>query len=72
MVVQEPLLLQNFQDQPFALMVPVEVSVKVTVRGAVPEGGLGLVLKLATGAVMEEIVLLTSFENPLQVVLPLL
>ena len=52
-------------------MLPVEVSVKVTVKGATPE--LGPAVKLATGAaVAGAVVALTSFENPLQVVLPLL
>jgi hypothetical protein len=50
------------------VMLPVEVSVKVTVSGAVPE--VGVVVKLAAGA--EAAVVLNSFENPLKVVLPLL
>jgi hypothetical protein len=42
--------------------------VKVTVKGAVPD--VRLAVKLATGA--GAVVALTSFENPVQIVLPLL
>ena len=59
----------KFHDH--VVMLPVEVSVKVTVSGAVPE--VGLALKPAVGTVGGEgIVALTWFENPLQVVFPLL
>jgi hypothetical protein len=53
----------KFQDR--VVMLPVEVSVKFTVTGAVPE--VGVAVKFATGAV-EPTTLLTSPEYPLVVV----
>jgi len=65
------LVLQSPKSQDREVMLPVEASVKVTIRGAGPK--VGLALKFAVGAVgVEAMVALTSFENALQVVLPLL